>query len=270
MTVGEGLSNSFTVVAAAQIGANLRTNFGLTPENRYTPAVMKWLLDGTTLKGAFHNPYATEPLLAEFLPLNNPNLPGRPMSLTEMYWLDIDPTEPWDADATKNALALRAGMADAPQTAIGDYDGLAVTNVKFAVQMMITNRNEGVGTRVWAPFTLRGLAPGETVQNHVGSWTSATFQVLGFLANGRTSFESDWEPLRWFVFDEYSFDADFKSSIEVWDPHSTASPAYTYWGDWFKTYGTTAPIFYRWTLQERGGLVDNELLNPTNYYDSTY
>jgi len=269
VTVGEGLSNSFTVVAAAQIGANLRTNFGLTPENRYTPAVMKWLLEGTTLKGAFHNPYATEPLLADFLPLHNAAA-TKQMTLTEMYWLDMDPTEPLAADPTKNALALRAGMADAPQTAIGDYDGLAVTNVKFAVQMMITNRNEGVGTRVWAPYTLRGLAPGETVQNNPGNWTSATFQVLGFLANGRTSFETDWEPLRWFVFDEYSFDENFKSSIEVWDPHSTASPAYTYWGDWFKTYGTAAPIFYRWTLQERGGLIDNELLNPTNYYDSTH
>lgn len=276
--VGADISNNFTVVGTAKVADLLQTGFGLGPKNAYTPAVMDWLLTGRDAWGnAWADPDATEPLLADFLPLNNPNAAGT-LSLTEMYWLDIDPTLAWTADPTKNARALRGGMSAPPTTVVKgidqnggevDYgaDNFAMTNVRFGVKMMITNRNDGVTV---APYVLRGLEPGSTSWNYTGNWTSATFQVTGFLANGRRDFASDddWLPLRWFVFTPTSFDENFETQIEVKDPYSQSSPGWTYgWKAWVDQYGY-APVFFKWSLRQRGSLIGTETLNPTNYYEN--
>ena len=276
--VGADISNNFTVVGTAKVADLLQTGFGLGPKNAYTPAVMDWLLTGRDAWGnAWADPDATEPLLADFLPLNNPNAAGT-LSLTEMYWLDIDPTLAWTADPTKNARALRGGMSAPPTTVVKgidqnggevDYgaDNFAMTNVRFGVRMMITNRNDGTAV---APYVLRGLEPGSTSWNYTGNWTSATFQVTGFLANGRRDFASDddWLPLRWFVFTPTSFDENFETQIEVKDPYSQSSPGWTYgWKAWVDQYGY-APVFFKWSLRQRGSLIGTETLNPTNYYEN--
>ncbi len=276
--VGADISNNFTVVGTAKVADRLRTGFGLGPENAYTPAVMDWLLTGRDARGnAWADPDATEPLLADFLPLNNPNAAGT-LSLTEMYWLDIDPTLAWTADPTKNARALKGGMSAPPTTVVKgvdqngdevDYgaDNFAMTNVRFGVKMMITNRNDSTAV---APYVLRGLEPGSTSWDYTGNWTSATFQVTGFLANGRRDFarDDDWLPLRWFVFVPTSFDANFETQIEVKDPYSRSSPGWTYgWKAWVDQYGY-APVFFKWALRQRGSLIGTETLNPTNYYEN--
>ncbi|MBQ8125970.1 MAG: hypothetical protein IJ173_08835 [Kiritimatiellae bacterium] len=275
--VGAGISNNFTVVGKAKVADTLANDFGLTDENIYTPAVMDWLLKGTTLKGAFYDPSATKPLLADFLPLHN-NSAAQALTLTEMYWLDLDPTEPLATDPTRNALALKAGVSEAPSTVVKgidqnggevDYgdDNFAMTNVRFGVKMMITNRNDGPAV---APYVLRGLEPGSTSWNYTGNWTSATFQVTGFLANGRRAFASDddWLPLRWFVFDKASFDENFETRIEVTDPYSIYSLGWNYgWKAWVDQYGY-APVFFKWSLRQRGSLIGTETLNPTNYYEN--
>ena len=197
-----------------------------------------------------------------------------------MYWLDMDPTLALAADPTKNALALKAGVSVAPTTVVKGIDrygyevdygdaNFAMTNMRFGVKMMITNRNTNVA---WAPDVLRGYTPGETSWSYGGNWNGATFQVTGFLANGLKSFsnDDDWLPLRFFVFVPGSFDSNFETQIELRDPYSEHSPGATYgWKAWVDAYGY-APIFYRWTLRDRGSLIGTETLNPTNYYGTTY
>ena len=147
------------------------------------------------------------------------------------------------------------------------HNVISRTGGNYLVQLVVTNRNDGTAV---APYMLRGLEPGSTSWNYTGNWTSATFQVTGFLANGRRDFASDddWLPLRWFVFDKASFDENFETQIEVKDPYSQSSPGWTYgWKAWVDQYGY-APVFFKWSLRQRGSLIGTETLNPTNYYEN--
>ena len=266
--VGAGISNNFTVVGTAKIADQLRNTYGLTESNAYTPAVMDWLLRGRTCYREFRNPDAGKVYLADFLPLHNAAAQGQ-LTLTEMYWLDMDPTEPLggDANTTTNALALRAGMSEAPAPFLTEskYDGLPQTNVRFGVKMMITNRNDNAAV---APYVLRGLEPGVTSWDYMGDWTSATFKVTGFLASGRMDYTNEWHALRWFVFDEYSFDENFESHIEVADPHKPNQQGWDDYSSWFLGFDPATPVFFRWDLSQGNGLYAIELLNPTNYYEN--
>ena len=267
-TVGVGASNNVTVVAAAQIDERLQRDFGVTPDNAYTPAIMDWLAKGTDLYGrGWANPDSGEVKLADFIDAHDVVLTN--LNLTQMYWLDMDPTV--------GGLALKGYVSDGPwfPARTGDA-GQPLKNVGIEVFMQITNRETGAA---WAPYALRGLEPGSnsigyTNKTVASGWKSATFKMVGFLDNGHTGLHvrDYWVPLRWFVLTPESFappgsPRPFTSRIEVKDPFSTESPAYDAgWYDWAQEHGTGTGSFYFWCLDERIQLINVEVLKE----DSTY
>jgi hypothetical protein len=281
VNVGAGSSNNtITVDAEAVIQKNLETDYGLTRDNRYTKAILEWLCAGKDLKGnPWANPGSGELKLAEYWPWAAHDESERlPLSLTAMYWLDIDPTE--------GGWVFRAGTTDIageidPATGSAPTSSSAVTNVRISVSMMITNVNEAAGwpahKTAHAPRALRGLEPGSNSRDDypgaTTGWTSATFKVTGIIANGFTGVDNpeDWIPLRWFVFDENSFapldgSADAGTAkIEVADPRTDKSPVYL---DGFWRY-PDKNVFYRWAIDTRLKPYTVEMLNSNSYYKVT-
>lgn len=273
--IGVGASGNVTVTAKAKLKESL-LQCGLTSENPYTPAVMEWLAGHKNARGEdWFDPDADEVRLAQYVSMSGHIVTN--LTLTEMYWLDMDPTV--------GNLALRAGMVKPaiPKLAplIDDYKGTADdTNVEMVVYMMITNRTEDTSSKYYGyaepPYVLRGLAPGETSWQYAQAdwgWTSVTFKVAGILANGLTSekVRTDWIPLRWFVFKEGSFvpcgqENEGTSVIQVCDPYSKRSPGYTAgWYSWKENHGEV-PIFFSWALDTRIQPISVEILNPRNEY----
>ena len=265
--MGVGASNNVTVVAGAKVRSDLEKDYGLTVDNKYRDAIMKWLEEGKTAKGQWKNYGLEEICPVEFRSLHGSVVTN--LTLTQIYWLDIDPTI--------SNQAFVAGMASAPLPAIRDgyYGSEAVTNVKMSIKMFVTNTAENAeayfnGKTAYAPYTLRGLEPGSLSKDLAGNvaWTSVTFKVAGLLANGLTSEmnEKNWVPLRWFVFDDNSFDSDFITKVEVKDPLGTESPGYgAGWSDWVEEHGAT-PIFFKWAIDTKLKPFTVELLKKENYY----
>ena len=268
--VGKGSSNNVTVVASAKVQSSLEAA-GIDP--RYRRAIMQWLTERTD---AWGNPWpdqdTSEVKPAYFVPYSNKSatpLPtDNPLDLTTMYWLDIDPTA--------GGFYLIGGIAEVPGPAIvpGYLGSESVTNVKMGIYMQITNSTtSGVYANFSKPpWVMRGVEPGYTSWDFGGSgWTSATFKVTGILANGLTkeSNKKSWIPLRWFVFNEDSFDPDtFISRVEVTDPFGTESPGYgAGWYDWVQEHGY-APVFFGWAIDTRQTPgFDAEIMMKTNYYN---
>ena len=257
-TVGKGASNQVTVIAFAKPSADLR-DFGLSSDNPYTPAVLDWMV---RQKDAYGNdwayPYAEKVRLADYLSLDDSIITN--MTLTEMYWLDMDPTV--------GSLALKGGIVDVKPPN-------EERNVELIAYLMITNRLSG---DAWTPYVLRGLRPGETswdYDNTGWGWTSVTFKVTGRISNGLTGAEirRDWIPLRWFVFHEDSFmsrwtPGEGTSVIQLHDPYSKESPGYTAgWYDWKLEYGEL-PVYFSWALDTRIKPVSVEVLKKENRYDT--
>jgi hypothetical protein len=299
-TVGINASNNFTIVAKAKVIDKL-AEYGLGADNRYTDAVVSWLTGGQTRKGPFAGT-DEEIRLADFYSLGGDFITN--MTLTAMYWLDMDPTV--------GGLRLCGGMSSAPSEHIMQYEDdiwgyminsngtaeavhqyletfaetFALTNVRMNVKLWITN--SVTGGSAWAPYMLRGVTPGTTSLDNgfsLKSWsqqTNVTFKIMGLLANGQTSFTNRraWVPLRWFVFTgtgkgaatvSTSFDENFESKIELVDPYSNQSPGWAAWGSWFKTKGGkgsgNSDIFYYWSLDDKTKPIGFETLNKDNYYD---
>ena len=142
VNVGANASNAITVVAAAR--ADSRLSEYLADDDIYRPAVLDWLKNATTLKGDFANPDSEELYLADFIRPNGTVVTD--LTLTEMYWLDMDPTIPWTGvDETKSALALSAGHRAAPSVKhesdadrlVGHSTGDLLENVVFSLYAMI-------------------------------------------------------------------------------------------------------------------------------------
>ena len=269
VNVGTGVSNNVTVVAAAQVTEQLR-DLGLGADNPYSPAVIDWLEKGTDVYGTpWPNAGSGEINLAEFHSLNGTYVTN--LTLTTMYWLDMDPTT--------NGLWLVGGMSQAPvehQITSASTDNV-LTNLRVGVKLYMTNT---VTAKSWNPYVLRGIAPGSHSLDYATStawlntnWTSATFKVTGFLNNGhgRISDYTCWVPLRWFAFTPDSFDADHQSFIEVTDPFSRSSPASSGgygWLDWAVDHPEwEKSAFYFWSLDTRIKPVSVEPLKKENYYN---
>ena len=261
VTVGAGASNDVTVLAMAQPKSELREKYGLTPDNRYTPAVMNWLEGGVNY---FNEPFAHpgEIHLAEFhTPITDTYVTN--LDLTSMYWLDIDPTvSNWVLKA--GIVASRHGGVHPVVTEMPG--GGSVTNFRMGVHMEITNEMTGAS---YAPYILRGLQPGSTSADAVGNWTSATFKVTGDIQNGVEGRER-WIPLRWFVFKpdaskpnrSASFADDFRATVDIWDPKDVSRAIYTKpWAEY-----PDALIFYRWALDGRSAPVTVETLRPESTF----
>ena len=266
VTVGRGASNNVTVVATAQVDGRLR-DLGLGVGNPYTPAIIDWLEKGTDVKGnPWPNAGSGEINLAEFHSLNGSFVTN--LTLTTMYWLDMDPTT--------NGLWFVGGMAEPAKPIehpITSGGGNVLTNLRMGVKLYMTNTQTAAS---WSPYVLRGLVPGSHSLNYATdpawinkNWTSATFKVTGFLNNGHSSISNYtcWVPLRWFVFGADSFDSNHVSRIEVMDPFSPSSPT-SYGGDsWANWPKDKNPAFYFWSLDTRIKPVAVEPLKQTNYYD---
>ena len=205
--------------------------------------------------------------LADFIRPDNSVITN--LNLTQMYWLDMDPT--------LGNLALKGYISDGPAlTNMAAAGGATYTNLRFDVFMQITNR---ASADAWAPYALRGLEPGSssfgyTNRTTATGWTSATFKMVGIIYNGHTGFRvrDNWVPLRWFVFAPNSFrkpgsDKPFTSTIWITDPFSKSSPAWTAgWYEWAQEHGKPQD-FYFWCLDERLEPIAVEVLKEDNPCD---
>ena len=263
---GPAASNNMNVVASARVDSSLSENWGLTPENRYTAAVVDWLNKGRTLRGPFEHPEG--PLsAAEFHALSGAVVTN--LSLTEMYWLDIDPTESnwW----------FVAGMIKPPvPVAVKptyEDDGLSDGNVRMGVYLCLTNTASGAS---FAPYILRGAGEGslssDYIDRTVRDWDGPTFSIMGRLYNTALSTQwgedyFDWLGQRWFVFGPGSFNPkgsaeEFQSSIEVIDPYSSGAPGFMYrWDEW----KGKSNVYFRWSLGDEQSVWTVETLCPTNW-----
>lgn len=272
---GPATSNNISVVASSRVAPALAEKWGLTPDNRYTSAVVDWLNKGSTLRGAFANP--TGPIAsALFMPLSLDADDASLLSLTEMYWLDMDPTADYNGDGT-NDWWLVGGMKVAPSTKI--ITDPPLTNVIMGACLYITNAAP-TGGASFAPYALRGVEAGSISTNYASglsrSWDGPTFRIIGRLFEKVGDIEPtgddemgfiEWIALRWFVFDENSFrpkgaSDEFQTMIEIVDPYSSESVAYI--KKWYTRRGTSN-IFYRWSIDDGGGLSATETLCPTNW-----
>ena len=259
LSVGKATSNDITVVASAQVDASLAEKYGVPSTSRYRDAIVKWLMRGMNAYGdPWHDPDATDLGLADFADRTG-NVQTN-LTLTEMYWLDIDPT--W-SDHDIVFKAGWAGNSDIPMPKPSGHGELACR-----VYMQITNT---VVNSAWAPYILQGCDFENNSWVYADpladwQWTNATFKIAGRLLNTLTSEDNErnWIPLRWFVFAPDSFDADYTSYIELADPTSTESPGYSAgWYDWVQEHGS--PGFgFQLRITERGMPQEAEVLRKEN------
>lgn len=267
VNVGKGVSNNFTVIARAALQRNLVEEYGLTPDNRYTPAVVKWLEEGKDMfNNKWANPGSGEIRLADFRSWTTDAVITN-LNLTQMYWLDMDPTV--------GNLSLKGYVSGfVPGTARGDG---TYSPTRVSVKMMITNRTDDIASKYYGdakpPYVLRGLEPGSNSWNYQGGWTSATFKVAGVFRHEWLSSRRNWVDFRWFVFNKNSFTAKdavdpFKSVIDIKDPFSTDSPGYTAgWYDYAQKYGRPGNVFYLWNLNENYLPITVNTLKQENFYE---
>ena len=294
VNVGRGAYKNINLLASARIEKRLR-DLGIDENNRYSPAVINWLESGTTA-----NPYLADPSfenptgeihLAYFRDHNDHSSMTN-LTLTEMYWLDIDPTASTNM-IYEAGFEKQEGSASVKPVVV--YDPFAsnqpVTNIQMTTFMMITNDTDNVESKYyqqsWPPYITRGLDYHYTSWDYErdgkqGTWNSVNFKIRGVLLNEITStnFWSDnWVPLRWFVFSTNSFytvedeladitHARYTADIEVADPlYSPSSPGYNLgWHDWAEKNGYT-PIFYGWALDGNFMNFEIEVLNKNSYFD---
>ena len=261
---GPSTSNNIEVVASPCVDPTLAEKHELTPDNRYTAAVVDWLNKGTTLNGSFKNP-AGPIKQAEFRDLNNTLVTN--LNVTEMYWLDIDPTEgDWK---------LVAGMIDPPvpvEVKPSYAAGNPLTNLRMGVYMCLTNTESGAS---FAPYVLRGAQPGtlstDFTSGVTNRWDGPTFRIIGRLYNVEVSGGDeeyfDWVALRWFVFDANSFglkgsSVEYQSTLDIYDPYSSASPAYIERWDRWKG---NSDVYFKWSIEGENSFFSPQTLCPTNW-----
>ncbi len=261
--VGRNASGDVTVVAKTRFDSRLDEY--VEPDDPYRPAIVDWLNRGTNAYGdKFETDDEDSRIYIAELIRKKDDSKCRDLTLTEMYWLDINPFQAgW---------ALKAGFAKCPfPIPVGEVDddpiGDVLTNVSFSVYMCITNRSEKAAPR--APYVLRSLDPGKTswdyIAGEISVWTSVTFKATGYLANG-LPYNIGSIPLRWFVFDEGSFypaghEKEFQSMIEIIDPYSRYSPGWSEnWGVW----RGKAPVWHGFNINTKLGPYGIGTLKPEN------
>lgn len=259
--VGKGASNNVTVTAFAGVSAKL-FDYGLSPDDPFTPAVMDWLVKG---KDAFGNDWAhpeSEDIeLAKFVNYSGTIVTN--LTLTQMYWLDIDPT--------KSNMYFKAGFSTVPQPKGGN--SASAGNEIGTIYMCISNNSPEYAYEAVPPRVMRGRDVGSHSLNFVKSsdWNGPTFNVRGILSNGKTDFahtSPNWVPLRWFVFNENSFypkghEKEFQSVIEIIDPRSSESPGST--AEWNKY--PEFPVFYSWGINTKRQPIEVEPMKRENTYE---
>ena len=246
-------SNDVTLVVTTRMRNDL-VEHGLTPENPYTADVLAWLENGWRGKNrdeTFANP-GGEIHPAKIVDLSGADT-GHKLELTDMYWLDMDPTV--------TGLVLKAAMSDSPAPIKIVEGKTEYEDVVFGVHMEIFNECDPSFAH-YAPYTLNGLGGKTSMDTSPDDWDAVTFKVTGYLMNGHDD-EKDpdkvWMPLRYFVFDRNSFDpATFEAKVQVKDPFFQVE-------DWLRFYGTQ--VFFKWHIDSRRfGAWSTDVLKP----DSTF
>ena len=272
-TVAVNASNNVTVVASAKLNEKPTNDYGLGYDNKYRDAVIDWLEKGENLNpmlGKWENLGSDDISLAEYQSLSGNFVTN--LTLTQMYWLDIDPTA--------SNFVFRGGMVESPTLlerlcSVGDgiSDCIDSTGYRVGVKLYITNTTENIKSKyynkAWAPYVLRGCGKGETSINYASAnqtWSSATFKIMGFLNNGLNNINSrdKWVPLRSFVFNSTSFDQNFITHVEISNPFakdSSGDPSG--WHEWHLEHPNDG-LFFKWVLDTRLGNVPIEVLNSEN------
>ena len=270
-------STTYRVVATETPNPDLAGKYDLDEDNPYTDSVLNWLTSNWP-------DYDAEDIRpARFQGLNNiaTNLP---LSLTEMYWLDIPPVP--ETEAERNSVDggsnwwLRAGITKSPsEHRIYRTRGgreICFTNHVVDMTMYISNSVTG---EVHAPQRLQGLDNARS-DSWSGAWTSETFKVRAKLNLG---WETEFMPFRFFTFNAGSFTgadggwsanvpsdaisperkiAPYTARIEILDPHSADSIGANY--GWQNYPGTSC--FYLWSIDSDIYPFGVEALK----YDDTY
>lgn len=253
-------SNDITVVAKTCVRRDLAGTYGLTADNAYTPAVLSWLARGTWGKTpkSFANP-GGEIRLAEAHDFADNYVCD--LSLTEMYWLDMDPTV--------GGIVLQAGMSAAPypvEVVRSGAGGATVNCRDGVVEAMMKIYSKTGAFAPYAPYTLNGLAPGSSSRENAAGWDAPTFKITFHLLNGLDDNKDPdmiWMPVRYFVFDDDSFGPDFKATIQVMDPFYQFSD----WEEWKDRLQPGEDLMYKFTIDTRKfGAAGNDVLRP----DSTF
>ena len=227
----------------------------LKRDDPYTPAILDWLLRKWPDKGP------EDIHLAEQIDLQG--TPKGKLDLKAMYWLDISPVEPgW-----KLMYAFLTSPNSFFETTV---QGVTYAhNAIIGVKMLITHATETVTSDPYGlshpPKTIQGLAPRSSSALDYASvsspnWTSATFKVKGRISGGTT-----YRPVKWFVFDENSFNSDGVTYIEVPDQTNPQTPGFNY--GWHNFPGSA--FLYTTSLDEgASGLFMTEMLRAvhTNSY----
>ena len=207
----------------------LVTDFGLKESNPYTPAVINWLAENYPDKTPEDINAAIYKGLAE-------DSAEQPLTLTEMYWLDIDPfgaERQWwlRGNFVQNHGGGTLTITNRTYTNLAG-ETIVHTNRILTAKLYISNAVDKVA---YAPYRLQGLA-NEKSDEFYGSWTSVTFQVTAMLLTDMPR-NKGFLTFRPFIFDENSFypagdEHEFEATIEILDPFSKLSPGYGYgWSD---------------------------------------
>ncbi|MBO6066547.1 MAG: hypothetical protein J6P80_00115, partial [Kiritimatiellae bacterium] len=244
VTVGVNIESKTTVKASAQVMEELHQwPYSLDKASPYYNAVLDWLQNGRTLTGSFDNPdpeSIDDLKIAKFVPYSGYAPAITNLTLTEMYWLDIDPT------STNGQWWLRAGLVDYRP------DTYTITdNNDFTVYMCISN---DATFAAYAPYTLRDRN-GQTSQElanagNLPAWNGPCFQITAWVQNNLPK-NLGFLPVDWYVFGgnggvSSSFNSDFTTTISVLDPRSPLSPG-VYHG--FNNFPGT-DTYFKWRLDE--------------------
>ena len=246
------ITEETTVVAIEGVDPQLIAA-GLDPADRYAPAIMNWL-SARYAAGELANPEG--PISLGKVKELHEDAPEKPMTLTMMYWFDLDPTEPgwwWRFGFTgfRGEPIYRKNKLNASTTE-------HLTNRLVKVKLYLSN---DVSRVAYAPYRLQGLG-NEQSDIFTGTWTSETFKVKVMLNNG-LEHNVGFLPFRWFTFAPGSFDSSFESKIEILDPFARSSAGYSY--GW---YGNSCDsLWYRFSLDDSLGTGAN--VEPLKA-DSTY
>lgn len=276
-TFKESAKNSATLLASVGPDPDVLVRGKLDPADPYTPAVMKWLLGGTSDGNPFGG---IEISTNSFFRGLSANGPREYLPLKDRYWLDMDPTVDCDLyggmggpDNLDNP-APKEPVADEVRrspTVTGVWP-VKVTNRVVTVSMFISNKVSNV---VRPPNRLQGLGGEKSDIVGAKNWTSETFKVMMSLIkpDGAPGIDvrSNYWPMASFVFGPGSFNAadsdhPFAARIEVLDPMSPSSPAYGY--GWWEYPGST--YGYRWDLSHGTNYRDPSMLQSTNTWSKTW
>ena len=243
------VTNTLTILIDAEPNDRLHDTWGLTDQNSYRPAVMDWL-------SAEYPGYGPNDLSAAIYR----DLSGafsQPLTLTEMYWLNIPPVHAELVRGGSNVwfVAGMGSLVAGNEPVVEPYvmtmaDGTIQSNVFMTVTMMITNTFTHVAA---PPDRLNGLVyDGKGSSEWSGqSWTSAVFIVTGALQKPDVS--NNYLPLQQYTFKPDSFGAaddsqhPFQTRVLVTDPY-----AYNTIGDYYGWSGyRNYPVWFRWVIRPR-------------------